>query len=105
MTFQFLSKPTFKSLIQKFFDNNIFVVDGNIRKSLTDCLSLYIEKMHEEDYFENLIYPKIDKMADLNEESPEYTNMLHLLRDLLHNTSSARVVERLIAKVTGPPLS
>lgn len=54
-------------MIQKFFDNNIFIVDGIIRKSLTDCLSLYIEKMHEEDYFENLIYPKIDKMADLNE--------------------------------------
>lgn len=31
--------------------------------------------------------------------------MLHLLRDLLHNTASTKVIERLITKVTEAPLS
>ncbi len=48
MTQQFISKPTYKNMIRRFFDNQIFKVDGNIRKSLTDCLSLYVEKIHEE---------------------------------------------------------
>ena len=31
--------------------------------------------------------------------------MLHLLRDLLHNTASTKVIERLITKITEVPLS
>ena len=60
--------------------------------------------MHEEDYFESMIYPQIDKMGHLNEEDPLYTETLHLIRDLL-NTSSVRIVDRLIKKITTPPLS
>lgn len=60
--------------------------------------------MHEEEYFENLLYPSIDKMAEESEENAKYTEMLHLIRDLL-KTSSARVVDRLISKVTEAPLS
>jgi len=43
-------------------------------------------------------------MAELNEENPEYTEILHLVRDLLH-TTSVKVVDRLIRKVTENPLS
>lgn len=42
MTQQFLSKPTYKTMIRKFFDDYIFKVDGIIRKALTDSLSLYV---------------------------------------------------------------
>jgi hypothetical protein len=42
MTQQFISKPTFKNTIRRFFDNQIFKVDGKVRKALTDCLSLYV---------------------------------------------------------------
>lgn len=54
-------------MIRKFFDNHIFEVDGIVRESLTRSLALYVEKMHEDEYFENLIFPKIDKMAELSE--------------------------------------
>lgn len=42
MTQQFLSKPSYKAMIRKFFESHIFKVDDVMRKSLTDCLSLYV---------------------------------------------------------------
>jgi hypothetical protein len=60
--------------------------------------------MHEEEYFEKLIDSRIDRMGELGEDDPSYTSTLHLLKDLL-NTSSARVLEHLIKKVTETPLS
>lgn len=67
-------------------------------------MALYVEKMQEEEYFEELLFPTIDKMEQETEENPKYIEMLHLLRDLL-KTSSVRVVDGLISKVTEAPLS
>lgn len=64
MAKDFLSKNVYKKAIRKFFDTFIFVVDDSVREALTSCLALYVEKMHEEEYFENLLYPTIDKMAE-----------------------------------------
>lgn len=43
----------------------------------------------------------MDNMSDLDQE---YTQCLHLLRDLLH-TSSQKVVDRLINQIMAAPLS
>lgn len=41
-----------------------------MRESLARSLALFVEKLHDEEYFEGLIYPHIDKMEKLNEEEP-----------------------------------
>lgn len=60
--------------------------------------------MHEEQFFEELLYPKLQTLESAEESSPEYSMGLHLLRDLLKN-NSGKVVEKVISRVTAPPMS
>ena len=48
--------------------------------------------------------PQIEMMDNMSDTNPEYTQCLHLLRDLLH-TSSTKVVDRLTNQIMGVPLS
>jgi len=45
-----------------------------------------------------LIYPQIEKMNTMSDMDQEYSQCLHLLRDLLH-TSSQKIVDRLINQI------
>jgi hypothetical protein len=54
--------------------------------------------MREEKFFEDLICPQIEKMDSLSDLDAEYSQCLHLLRDLLH-TSSQKIVDRLIKQI------
>ena len=80
------------------------MISENVRPALAKCLALYVDKMHEERFFEELLYPTISKMDQTDEANSEYTYNLHLLKDLL-NTNSNKVVDRVINKVMEPPMS
>ena len=75
-----------------------------MRPALAKCLAIYIDKMQEEKYFEELLYPTITRMDQTEESSQEYTYNMHLLKDLL-NTNSHKVVDRVTSKVMSPPMS
>lgn len=67
MNQQFLAKEQYKSLIRDFFLQHVFTVAEEVKGPLAKCLALYVEKMHEEIFFENLIYPEVDRMDTLSE--------------------------------------
>lgn len=60
--------------------------------------------MHEERFFEDLLYSTIQKMDNTDETNEQYTKNLHLLKDLLH-TNSNKVVDRVINKIMEAPMS
>lgn len=80
------------------------MISENVRPALAKCLALYVEKLHEERFFEDLLYPMITKMDHTDESSSDYTYNLHLLKDLL-NTNSHKVVDRVINKIMEAPMS
>jgi hypothetical protein len=104
LNLQFLSRESYRHTLRELFTDHLFSIPENVRFSLTACLALYVDKMHEERFFEDLLYPALDSMDATDEGSPEYTRNLHLLKDLLR-TSSAKVVDRVISKVMEPPMS
>ena len=75
-----------------------------MRLALAKAVAIWVEKMKEEKFFEELVCPQIEKMDSLGEMDEEYSQCLHLLRDLLH-TSSQKVVDRLINQIMSAPLS
>jgi hypothetical protein len=75
-----------------------------VRPSLARSLALFIDKLHEERFFEDLLYSTIEKMDHTDETNEEYTKNLHLLKDLLQ-TNSNKVVDRVINKIMEAPMS
>lgn len=76
----------------------MFKSHGDVRLALAKCLAIWVEKMREEKFFEDLICPQIEKMDSMSDLDAEYSQCLHLLRDLLH-TSSQKIVDRLIKQI------
>lgn len=101
---QFMMKDIYKNKLREFFEKHIFTVEGDVRAAVAKCLGIWVEKMREEKFFEDLIYPQIEKMDTMSEDNIAYTQCLHLIRDLLH-TSSVKIVDRVITKIMDTPLS
>lgn len=101
---QFMMKDQYKNKIREFFQKNIFSSHGDVRMALAKGLAIWVEKMREEKFFEELICPQIEKMDSMSDLDLEYTQCLHLVRDLLH-TSSQKIVDRLINQIMSAPLS
>lgn len=101
---QFMMKDQYKNKIRDFLSRNVFTCHGDVRISLARAIAIWVEKMKEEKFFEELVCPQIEKMDTRSDTDQEYTQCLHLLRDLLH-TSSQKVVDRLINQIMIVPLS
>ena len=65
LTQQFLAKDEYKKVIRAFYDKFIFNSTDEVRSTLAISMAIYIEKMHEDSYFEDLIFPEIDRMKNL----------------------------------------
>lgn len=67
-------------------------------------LSIYVEKMHEVDFLEERLFPRMAVAEKLQEESAEFNSMLHLFGDLC-NSSSKSIIESIIRKLVQKPLT
>ena len=56
---QYLSRESFKQTIRAIFSDNLYTIPEAVRPSLARSLALYIDKMHEERFFEDLLYSTI----------------------------------------------
>jgi len=56
---QFMMKDFYKGKIRDFFTKNIFIVHGDVRSSLAKAMAIWVEKMRDEKFFEELIYPQV----------------------------------------------
>ena len=104
MNKEFLSRAHYREIITGLFRDNLFAISERVRPALAKCLSIYIDKMQEEKFFEELLYPTITKMDETDEANEDYTYNLHLLKDFL-NTNSHKVVDRVISKIMEAPMS
>lgn len=63
---QFMMKEGYKTKIREFFAKNIFVTHGDVRNAMAKGLAIWVEKMRDEKFFEELILPQIEKMDSLS---------------------------------------
>ncbi len=54
-----MMKDQYRNKIREFFATNIFTSHGDVRNSLAKAMAIWVEKMREEKFFEELILPQI----------------------------------------------
>lgn len=99
---QYLEK--FKDQLRNLIEQGLFSTVPEVRRSVVKTLSIYVEKMHEVEYLEDQLAPKIKRVEELSEQSEEFSDLLHLFGDLC-NSSSRTIVESLLQKLVQKPLS
>jgi hypothetical protein len=60
--------------------------------------------MHEVEYLEEKLAPRLKQVESLSEQSEEFSDLLHLFGDLCSSTSK-QIVESLLRKLVEKPLS
>lgn len=94
----------FRDQLRGIIEMGLFSNIAEIRRSVVKTLSIYIEKMHEVEYLEDRLAPKIKHVEEISEASEEFSDLLHLFGDLC-NSSSRTIVESLLRKLVTKPLS